>query len=101
MALVKAFIPDKWGASTAQPAPVCAATSLNFTAVCEGDGGFDAIPPPVSQVHLIIRHLHVGQTVFPCCDRSSCMVVMADACCIGYVPFRWCYIIGGHLLSGF
>ncbi|DBB16654.1 TPA: hypothetical protein ACH3X3_014907 [Trebouxia sp. C0006] len=49
MALVKAFIPDKWGASTAQPAPVCAATSLNFTAVCEGDGGFDAIPPPVPQ----------------------------------------------------
>ena len=51
MALVKAFIPDKWGASAAQPAPVCSATSLNFTAVCEGDGGFDAIPPPVPQVH--------------------------------------------------
>ncbi|DBA70834.1 TPA: hypothetical protein ACH3X2_011607 [Trebouxia sp. C0005] len=49
MALVKAFIPDKWGASAAQPAPVCAATSLNFTAVCELDGGFDAIPPPVPQ----------------------------------------------------
>ena len=50
MALVKTFIPDRWRAGGAGQAPVCAATSLNFTAVCEADGGFDAIPEPMAQV---------------------------------------------------
>lgn len=50
VALVKAFIPDKWRAGGATSAPVCAATALNFTAVCEEDADFEAIPEPVSQV---------------------------------------------------
>ena len=50
VALVKAFIPDKWRAGSATSAPVCAATSMNFTAVCEEDADFEAIPEPISQV---------------------------------------------------
>lgn len=50
VALVKAFIPDKWRAGSATSAPVCAATAMNFTAVCEEDADFDAIPEPTSQV---------------------------------------------------
>ena len=49
VALVKAFIPDKWRAGSSVSAPVCAATQLNFTAVCEEDAGFEAMPEPVSQ----------------------------------------------------
>lgn len=50
VAVVKAFIPDKWRAGSATSAPVCAATSLNFTAVCEEDADFQASPEPTSQV---------------------------------------------------
>ncbi|KAL3143003.1 hypothetical protein ABBQ38_003282 [Trebouxia sp. C0009 RCD-2024] len=49
VAVVKAFIPDKWRAGSAMSAPVCAATSLNFTAVCEEDADFQATPEPISQ----------------------------------------------------
>ena len=50
VALVKAFIPDKWRAGSATSAPVCAATTTNFTAVCEKDADFEAIPEPIAQV---------------------------------------------------
>ena len=49
VALVKAFIPDKWRAGS-DTSPVCSATSMNFTAVCEEDARFEAVPEPMSQV---------------------------------------------------
>ena len=50
VALVKAYIPDKWRASSANSPPVCAATTMNFTAICEEDADFEAIPEAMSQV---------------------------------------------------
>ncbi len=76
VALVKAFIPDKWRAGTSSPAPVCAATSLNFTAVCEGDGGFEAIPEAGAQVVS-----HITDTAH--CSMHVCMAKVF-ACCCGY-----------------
>ena len=51
VALVRASIPDRWrSAESNSTQPVCDASSLNFTAVCEADAGFDAIPESPPQV---------------------------------------------------
>ena len=67
VAIVKAFIPDKWRAGNATSPPVCAATSLNFTAVCEEDADFQAVPEPISQVGMHYAALLAVCKVLPPC----------------------------------
>ena len=63
VALVRASIPDRWRSTDSNTSqPVCDASSLNFTAVCEADVGFDAIPESAPEV---------DQTVSAYCVEST------------------------------
>lgn len=88
---LRGAIPDTWRpagtAESASSAAMCAADGLNFTAVCEGDAGFEALATTnkVSSVTLLTPRLSLQSQSCPYNQSqalSNLFVTLALPCCL-------------------